>query len=85
MIVGRIQHGQVEFDSPLPGEWEGMMVRVEPCSPDDTVDLAARIAALHALGPMEYETGERERTRRELDAVDRLSREQMLHLADPMP
>jgi hypothetical protein len=86
MIFGRIQHGQVELSTPLPDSWEGQIVKVEPCTPDDQLpDLDQQLAALHALGPMEYEPGEREQIQQELQALDDLSREQMRRLADQLP
>ena len=86
MIFGQIQNGQVELTTPLPESWEGQTVKVEPCTPDDPLpELAQRLAALHGLGPMEYEPGEREQIEQDLQASDLLSREQMRRLADQMP
>jgi hypothetical protein len=83
MIVGRIHGGHIELTTPLPREWEGLAVKVEPCVPDDVLpDLEARLSALHALGPMEFAPGERDAMQRDLTALDDLSRSQMRQLAD---
>lgn len=61
MIQARIHHGRVELQEPVPTEWEGQFVKIAPLTPDDPhPDLDERLAALHALGPMEFEAGERE-------------------------
>lgn len=91
MILGRIEHGELSLDTPIPSDWEGLLVRVEPCSPDQAMldlagpDLAQRLAALHAMGPMEFEPGERERIADELRALDQWSREQMLQISEQLP
>lgn len=83
MIVGRVQHGRIELESALPGEWEGQSVKIEPCTPRDTTpELAQRLAALHALGPMEYEKGEQEEASQLIAAMNALSRNQMQRLAE---
>jgi hypothetical protein len=86
MIVGRVEHGRIELASALPEEWEGQAVKIEPCTPDDSVpELTQRLAALHALGPMEYEPGERERIEQAMAAMNELSRTQMQQLAERLP
>jgi hypothetical protein len=86
MIVGRVEHGRIELASALPEEWEGQAVKIEPCTPDDSSpDLGQRLAALHALGPMEYEPGEQRRIEQALAAMNDLSRTQMQVLADGQP
>jgi hypothetical protein len=83
MIVGRVEHGRIELASALPEEWEGQAVKIEPCTPDDSLpDLDRRLAALHAMGAMEYEPGERERIAHALAAMNEVSRAQMQVLAD---
>ena len=83
MIVGRVEHGQIQLAAALPAEWEGHTVKIEPCTPDDALpDLEGRLAALHALGPMEFEQGEREKNEQAIAAMNALSRGQMQHLAD---
>jgi hypothetical protein len=85
MVLGRIQDGHIELSQPLPQSWEGQTVKVEPCTPDDPLPgLSERIAALHALGPMEYAAGEREQILRALQEMDALSRQQMRRLADEL-
>jgi hypothetical protein len=62
------------------------MCQDEAYSPDQSMpDIQQRLAALHALGPMEYEPGERERIEQALASLDELSREQMQRLADLLP
>jgi len=86
MIFGRVEHGRIELSSALPEEWEGQSVRIEPCSPDDSApDLGQRLAALHALGAMEFEPGEQERIDQAISAMNELSRVQMQNLADRSP
>jgi hypothetical protein len=48
-------------------------------------DLEERLAALVALGPMEYDLGEREEANRLLAEQDRVSRVEMQQLADGQP
>jgi hypothetical protein len=56
-----IHNGRVEVRDPIPAEWEGQTVQITTMTPDDPLlDLDERLAALHALGPIEYEPGERE-------------------------
>jgi hypothetical protein len=82
MVLGRVHQGRIELTSSLPESWEGQMVKVAPCTPDDPLpDLDVRLAALHALGPMEYEPGERAEIEQALNSMDELSREQMQRLA----
>jgi hypothetical protein len=70
----------------LPSDWEGLTVKIEPCTPDDPVaDLEQRLVALHALGPMEFEPGEREESDQAMAAMNELSRAQMQQLADRLP
>lgn len=60
MIQALIQQGRVEIREPIPPEWEGQLVKITTMTPDDPLtDLEERLAALHALGPMEFEPGER--------------------------
>ena len=50
-------------------------------TPDDPLpDLEARLRKLHALGPMEFDPGEREAIAVALSEMDRLSKEQMRQL-----
>jgi len=87
MVLGRVHHGKIELTTSLPAAWEGQMVSVAPVSdasetPDDPLpDLEARLAALHALGPMEYEAGEREEIDQALKVMDELGRKQMRQAA----
>jgi hypothetical protein len=86
MIQARIHHGRVEVEDPIPAEWEGQRVKIVPLTPDDAMpDLEERIAALAELGPMEFEAGERESMARDLEQMDRLSREAMQNIMDGSP
>lgn len=61
MIRARVHQGRVETEDPIPAEWEGQSVKILPLTPDDPLpDLEERLAALQALGPTEFEPGERE-------------------------
>jgi len=61
MIQARIHLGAVEVIDPIPAEWEGRIVNLLPLTPDDPIpDLDERLATLEALGPAEFEPGERE-------------------------
>ena len=86
MIRGRVHQGRVELQDPIPEEWEGQSVKIVPMTPDDPLpDLEERLAALEALGPMEFEPGERELTARLLAEQDRISRAAMQAIADSQP
>lgn len=86
MIRARVRQGCVEVQDPIPEEWEGLSVKILPLTPDDPLpDLEERLAALQALGPMEFEPGERELTARLLAEQDRISREAMQQIADGRP
>ena len=61
MIQGLVQHGRIEAQEAIPAEWEGQLVKIAPLTPDDPMpNLEQTLAELHALGPMEFEPGERE-------------------------
>lgn len=82
MIQARVQHGRIELQEPIPDEWEGQSVKILPLTPDDPLlDLEERLAALHALGPMELDPAERENIARKLRDLDRLSMEALQNLA----
>jgi hypothetical protein len=78
MVHARINRSQVEVQGPIPAAWEGQTVKLVALSPDDPVpDLEERLLALHALGPMEFELGERQAIASLLDDMNRLSKEAM--------
>jgi hypothetical protein len=86
MIQARIHEGRVEIQDPIPEEWEGQLVKILPLTPDDPLpDLEERLAALQALGPMEFEPAERELAARLLAEMDRVSRAAMRNLAGSQP
>lgn len=83
MIQARIHEGRIEVQEPIPQSWEGRQVRIVPSTPDDrSPDLEENLAALHALGPMEFEAGEREWIDGELEELDRISQESMAQFLD---
>ena len=87
MIQARIHHGRIEAQDPIPEEWEGQLVKILPSPPDDPVprDLEERLTALAALGPMEFEPGEREAIGQALGELDQLSRAAMQKIAGSPP
>ena len=86
MIRARVHQGRIESQDPTPEEWEGQSVKIEPMTPDDPQpELEERLAALRALGPMEFEPDELEAAARLLAEHDRLSRAAMQRIADSHP
>lgn len=78
MIQARVQQGRIEPHDPIPDSWEGQWVKIETLTPDDLLpDLDKRLAALHRMGAMEFEAGERDQIARELEEVDRISKDDM--------
>jgi hypothetical protein len=74
MIQARVHHGRIEVQEPIPESWEGRLVGVVPLTPNDPLpDLETSLAALHALGPTEFEPGEQEWIARELSHLDRMT------------
>lgn len=81
-IQAQIQNGRVVTFDPIPMDWEGRTVTVSAATPDDPMtDVAKRLAALHALGPMEYEPGERQCIDAALADLDAASKKEMRELA----
>ena len=86
MVVGRVEHGHIQLTSALPAEWEGQTVKIEPFTPDDALpDAAQCLQILHAMGPMEYESGEQARIEKAVATMNDISRAQMQSLADGLP
>ena len=86
MIRARIEQGGVEVQDPIPEEWEGQLVKLVPLTPDDPLPhLEEWLAALHALGPMEFEPGEREQIAGALQELDRVSKAAMQAVAGSQP
>ena len=86
MLQARIHEGRVEVQDPIPKEWEGQLVKILPLTPDDPLpDLEERLAALQALGPMEFEPEERELAGQVLGDLDRLSRDAMRQIVGSQP
>jgi hypothetical protein len=76
----------VRVDEAIPAEWEGQRVKITPLSPDDPIpDLEERLAALHALGPMEFEPSEREAIAAGMAELDALSKAKIDALASRKP
>ena len=81
MIHGVIQDGTILPLDPIPQEWgEGLEVVIE-AAPGGATDERARIeqwfAALEALGPAQYEPGEREAIDRFMSDADHDAKESM--------
>ncbi len=73
MIRARIQQGCIKTQDPIPEEWEGQLVKVLPMTPNDPLPtLEEHLAALHAMGPMEFEPGERELIASAIAELDRI-------------
>jgi hypothetical protein len=86
VIRARIQQGRVELQGPIPEEWEGQLVKLLPLTPDDPLpNLEEWLAALHALGLMEFEPGEREQIAGALQELDRMSKAAMQAVAGSQP
>lgn len=86
MIRARIHQGRIEAQDPVPEEWEGQLVKILPLTPDDPLlDLEERLVALHALGPAEFDPGERELVTQALAELDQTSRAALLHIAGNQP
>jgi hypothetical protein len=82
MVQARIRKGRVEVEEPLPAEWEGQLVNITALTPDDPIsDIEGKLAALDALGPMEYEPGEQEMIEKALAEMDAISKKAMERLA----
>lgn len=88
MIRARVQNGRLKLLGRIPRSWEGCVVTIQPAdeedlTPDDPIpDLEERLAAIHALLPMQWAPGEQEQFELELKEMDRISREKMERLAD---
>jgi hypothetical protein len=81
MVQARVRNGRVEVEEPLPADWEGQLVNITALTPDDPIaDLDSKLAALHALGPMEYEPGEREMIEAELADINEVSKQEIAKL-----
>jgi hypothetical protein len=86
MIQARIYQGGVEVQDPIPEEWEGQPVKILLMTPDDPLPaLEARLAALHAMGAMEFEPGERDLIAGALAELDRMSIAAMRTAAETQP
>jgi hypothetical protein len=74
VIQAQIREGRVEVQDPIPASWEEQTVNIVPLTPEDPLpDLEARLAALHRMGPVEFEPGEREQMTAELEELTRVS------------
>jgi hypothetical protein len=86
MIRARIQQGCVKVQDPIPEEWEGQLVKILPMTPDDPLPtLEEQLAALHAMGPMEFESGERELIASTIAELDRISKAAIQAVAGSQP
>lgn len=74
MIRAQIHEGRIEVQEPIPASWEGQTVNIVPLTPDDPLpDLEARLAALHRLGPAEFDPGEPEQIAAQLHELNLVS------------
>jgi hypothetical protein len=86
MIHARVHQGRIEVQDPIPDEWEGQLVKILPMTPDDpSPGLEEWLAALHAMGPMEFEAGERQLMAGALAELDRVSKAAMQTIAGIQP
>jgi hypothetical protein len=86
VIQARIHQGCIEVQDPIPEGWEGQLVKILPMTPDDPLPpLEEWLAALHAIGAMEFEPGERERMAGYLAELDRISKDAMQTIAGSQP
>jgi hypothetical protein len=86
MIQGHIHHGRVEVSAGIPPEWEGHPVQIIPLTPDDPIpDLEERLKALDAMGPMEWEPGEKELVSKALQELDALGLDEMKRIMGNLP
>ena len=86
MIQARIHRGRVEIQDPIPDEWEGQLVKIVPMTPDDPLpDLEERLAALHALGPTEFERGECDLIATAMEELDHISKVAMQTIGEGQP
>jgi hypothetical protein len=86
MLHARIHQGRVEVQDPIPTEWEGQAVKIVPLTPDDPLsDLEESLAALDALGPMEFAADERDVVEQAQAELDRLSRAAMQKIVGAQP
>jgi hypothetical protein len=83
MIQAKIRQGRVEVQAPIPASWEGQTVNIVPLTPEDLLpNLERRLAALHRMGPVKFEPGEREQMAAELEELNRVSAEAMAGIED---
>ncbi len=74
MIQAQIRQGRVEVQDAIPASWEGQTVNIVPLTPDDpSPHVAEELAALHRLGPAEFEPGEREEIEAAIEQTNRVS------------
>ena len=74
MVQAQILQGRVEVQDPIPASWEGQTVNIVPLTPDDHLPyVEERLAALHRLGPAEFEPGEREQMASAIEQLNRVS------------
>jgi hypothetical protein len=86
VIHAHIHRGRIEVQDPIPREWEGRLVKILPLTPDDPIlDLEVQLAALKALGPIEFEPGERDLFGQILGELDRLSPADVLKIPGSQP
>jgi len=82
MVRAIIKKGRVEVQDPIPADWEGRSVNIAVTTEDGPLpDLDARLASLHALGPMEYDAEERDAIAAALFKLNSISKAAMESVA----
>ena len=91
MIRAVYRNGKIEPLGGVPAEWEeNEELTIEMAErflgPDEPVsDIEQRLADLHALGPMEFEPGEREEMERIWKEMDELGLQETKRMLDRHP
>jgi hypothetical protein len=78
VIHGVIQAGTIVPLDPIPADWDGRQVVIEPAAVtarEECAEIERWYAELAALGPAQYEPGEREAVERLLSEADREAKE----------
>jgi hypothetical protein len=78
MIRGIIQGGEIRPLDPIPSDWDGCHVVIETedhASTEERAQIEQWYAELKALGPAQYESGEREMIEHVLAEADREAKE----------
>ena len=80
MIHGVVQEGTILALEPVPADWNGREVTIEAAAEtlgEDRAAIERWYAEMEALGPAQYEAGEREAIERVMAEADGEAKEQM--------